>query len=94
MKIISENIEFLKAKINKSSLSKRLFEGMSWTLIGNIFGKFIQLLAFIFVARIVGKQEYGQVETPDIAAAEHVICDYILFIKSPNDQFGFFIKMC
>jgi len=61
VKIISENIEFLKAKINKSSLSKRLFEGMSWTLIGNIFGKFIQLLAFIFVARIVGKQEYGQI---------------------------------
>ena len=61
MKIISENIEFLKAKINQSSLSKRLFEGMSWTLIGNIIGKFLQLLAFIFVARLVGKQEYGQI---------------------------------
>ncbi len=34
---------------------------MSWTLIGNIIGKFLQLLAFIFVARLVGKQEYGQI---------------------------------
>ena len=61
MKIIYENIDFIKAKINRSSLSKRLFEGMSWTLIGNVVGKFLQLLAFIFVARLVGKQEYGQI---------------------------------
>ena len=61
VKIISENIDFIKAKINRSSLSKRLFEGMSWTLIGNVVGKFLQLLAFIFVARLVGKQEYGQI---------------------------------
>ncbi len=61
VKIISENIDFIKAKINRSSLSKRLFEGMSWTMIGNVVGKFLQLLAFIFVARLVGKQEYGQI---------------------------------
>lgn len=61
MNIITENIEYIKAKINQSSLSKRLFEGMSWTLIGNVAGKFLQLLAFIFVARILGKEEYGQV---------------------------------
>ena len=61
VKIISENIDFIKTKINRSSLSKRLFEGMSWTLIGNVVGKFLQLLAFIFVARLVGKQEYGQI---------------------------------
>ena len=61
MKILSENIEFIKAKINQSSLSRRLFEGMSWTLAGNVVGKFLQLLAFIFVARLVGKEEYGQI---------------------------------
>lgn len=61
MKILTNYINSLKAKVNKSSLSKRLFEGVSWTLIGNIAGKFFQLLAFIFVARIVGKEEYGQV---------------------------------
>lgn len=61
MKKLSENIELLKAKINQSSLSRRLFEGVSWTLIGNVVGKFLQLLAFIFVARILGKEEYGQV---------------------------------
>ena len=61
MKLLSENIEFIKAKINQSSLSRRLFEGISWTLIGNVVGKFLQLLAFIFVARLVGKEEYGQI---------------------------------
>ena len=30
-------------------------------MIGNVVGKFLQLLAFIFVARLVGKQEYGQI---------------------------------
>ena len=61
MKIHTKYINLLKANVAKSSLSKRLFEGVSWTLIGNIAGKFFQLLAFIFVARIVGKEEYGQV---------------------------------
>ncbi len=51
----------ISSKANQSSLSKRLFEGVSWTLIGNVVGKFLQLLAFIFVARILGKEEYGQV---------------------------------
>ncbi len=59
--IFSGYIDFLRSKINSSSLSKRLFDGISWTLIGNIVGKFSQLFAFIVVARIVGKEEYGQI---------------------------------
>lgn len=46
---------------NKSQLSKRLFSGVTWTLLGSIIGKFLQLIAFIVVARIVGKEEYGQI---------------------------------
>lgn len=61
MKKLSEYIDLLKNKFDKSTLFKRLLEGVSWTLIGNITGKFLQLLAFIFVARILGKEEYGQV---------------------------------
>lgn len=34
--------------------------GVSWTLIGSVAGKFLQLISFIIVARIVGKEEYGQ----------------------------------
>ncbi len=61
MKIITENIDLIRSKINQSSLSKRLVNGISWTLIGNVAGKFLQLVAFILVARLVGKQEYGQI---------------------------------
>ncbi len=53
--------KYVTNQIQKSDLSKRLYKGISWTLIGNIIGKFLQLVAFIFVARIVGKEEYGQV---------------------------------
>ena len=61
MKKLTAYIEQLNSKLNQSSLSKRLFEGISWTLIGNMSGKFLQLVAFICVARILGKEEYGQV---------------------------------
>lgn len=63
-KILNKFFEYIysfRLKIDSSSLSKRLFDGISWTLIGNIAGKFSQLIAFIIVARIVGKSEYGQI---------------------------------
>lgn len=47
--------------VNQSQLSKRLFSGVAWTLVGSIIGKFLQLISFIVVARILGKEEYGQV---------------------------------
>ncbi|NLI72068.1 MAG: oligosaccharide flippase family protein [Bacteroidales bacterium] len=54
-------IDAQKKRIARSPLAKRLIDGISWTLVGNIIGKFLQLLAFIFVARILGKEAYGQV---------------------------------
>ena len=58
---LSDIKKHITSKVDKSELAKRLYKGISWTLIGNIIGKFLQLVAFIFVARIVGKEEYGQV---------------------------------
>jgi len=47
--------------INQSQLSKRLFSGVYWTLIGSVIGKFLQLMSFMIVARILGKELYGQI---------------------------------
>lgn len=51
----------IQNKLNKSELSKRLFKGISWSLIGSFGGKLFQLLAFIVVARVIGKEDYGRV---------------------------------
>lgn len=54
--IINKTITYL----HKTELRKRLFKGVSWILIGSVAGKFLQLISFIIVARIIGKEEYGQ----------------------------------
>jgi O-antigen/teichoic acid export membrane protein len=54
-------VKKISSIINQSQLSKRLFSGVSWTLIGSVIGKFLQLISFIIVARILGKEEYGQI---------------------------------
>lgn len=46
--------------LNETELGKRLFKGVSWTLIGSVSGKLLQLISFIIVARIIGKEDYGQ----------------------------------
>lgn len=48
-------------RINRSDLSKRLFKGVTWSLVGSIGGKIFQLIAFMLVARILGKENYGKV---------------------------------
>lgn len=53
--------KYIENEINKSDLSKRLYSGVSWSLIGSVVSKFAQLLAFIIVARILGKEEYGKI---------------------------------
>lgn len=52
---------FISKSINKTDLTRRLFNGISWSLMGSIVSKFAQLLAFIVVARILGKEEYGKI---------------------------------
>ena len=53
--------QFVSGRINKSDLTKRLYSGISWSLLGSIVGKVLQLLAFIITARILGKMEYGKI---------------------------------
>lgn len=53
--------QFVSGRINKSDLTKRLYSGISWSLLGSIVGKVLQLLAFIIIARILGKMEYGKI---------------------------------
>ena len=58
---INDFVKRISTIINQSQLSKRLYSGVSWTLIGSITGKFFQLISFIIVARLLGKEEYGQI---------------------------------
>lgn len=58
--ILSSLKQYLLSQIHQSQLSKRLFKGISWSLVGSIGGKFFQLLAFMIVARLLGKEAYGQ----------------------------------
>jgi len=48
-------------QINKSDLTKRLYHGISWSFLGSVLGKVTQLVAFIIVARLLGKEDYGKI---------------------------------
>ncbi|SJN48242.1 Membrane protein involved in the export of O-antigen, teichoic acid lipoteichoic acids [Sphingobacterium faecium PCAi_F2.5] len=43
-----------------SDLNRKIFNHSLWIIIGNVVSKFILLLATIFIARYLGKEEYGQ----------------------------------
>jgi O-antigen/teichoic acid export membrane protein len=47
-------------KIKTSDIATRLTTGAFWSLLGNIAGKGFILLAFILVAKIIGKEPYGE----------------------------------
>lgn len=54
----------MKNKINKALALphiQRLVKSASWSLIGTVSGKTLMLVAFIMVARIIGKEEYGKI---------------------------------
>ncbi|MEI7489242.1 MAG: oligosaccharide flippase family protein, partial [Chryseobacterium sp.] len=40
---------------------QRFIKSASWSLIGTVSGKSLMLVAFIIVARIIGKEEYGKI---------------------------------
>lgn len=54
-------IKNLSNKIKSSNLGYRLAKGISWSMFGSIFGKGLMLIAFMFAARILGKEEYGKI---------------------------------
>ncbi|GAB6008068.1 oligosaccharide flippase family protein [Dysgonomonas reticulitermitis] len=47
-------------KIKNSSIARRLIKGVFWSFVGTASAKFIILIAGIIVARILGKEEYGE----------------------------------
>ena len=53
------NIQQIRDKIQSSNLAGRLTSGALWSVLGGIFGKGLVLVAFIIIARILGKEEYG-----------------------------------
>ena len=58
---LSEIKKYITDQVQKSELSKRLYKGISWTLAGSVVNKVLQLTAFILVARIIGKEDYGRI---------------------------------
>ncbi len=53
--------EKLTNLVNRNDITKRLYSGVSWSLVGSIIGKIAQLIAFIIVARLLGKEEFGKI---------------------------------
>lgn len=51
---------FFYGMANRSDLTRRLVLSVSWSLFGSIIGKGLMLFSFIIVARIIGKEQYGQ----------------------------------
>ncbi len=52
---------YITCQVQKSDLTKRLYKGISWSLAGSVVNKVLQLTAFIIVARILGKEDYGRI---------------------------------
>ena len=53
-------INKLKFKIKTNDLFGRITNGLFWVTIGNVSSKFLMLLSFVFVARNIGKEAYGE----------------------------------
>ncbi len=50
------NIQKLKTQIINSQLAKDSF----WAIFGNVVGKGLSMIAMIIIARILGKNDYGE----------------------------------
>jgi O-antigen/teichoic acid export membrane protein len=58
--MVNQQIKQIIQKIKASDIAIRLTTGAFWSLLGNITGKGLILFAFIFVAKIIGKEPYGE----------------------------------
>jgi O-antigen/teichoic acid export membrane protein len=58
--VIHSQIKQIIQKIKTSDIAIRLTTGAFWTFLGNIAGKGFILIAFILVAKIIGKESYGE----------------------------------
>lgn len=53
-------VKCLLQQYKKSSLGQRFAKGAFWSVLGNGLSRGLSLVAFIFVARIIGKEQYGE----------------------------------
>ncbi|MDR2409330.1 MAG: oligosaccharide flippase family protein [Bacteroidales bacterium] len=58
--VIYLQIKQIIQKIKSSDIATRLTAGAFWSLLGNVAGKGFILFAFILVAKIIGKESYGE----------------------------------
>jgi O-antigen/teichoic acid export membrane protein len=56
----NQQIKQVIQRIKTSNIAVRLAAGAFWSLLGNIAGKGLILFAFILVAKILGKEPYGE----------------------------------
>jgi O-antigen/teichoic acid export membrane protein len=47
-------------RVQQSPIGKRIVSGTFWSVVGNGFGKMFTFIAMIFVARILGKEAFGE----------------------------------
>lgn len=57
---VKKKIKKLKAKVNNSQNAKELLSGSSWSIIGSFISKGALFVSWIIVARVLGKETYGQ----------------------------------
>ncbi|MFO1463699.1 MAG: oligosaccharide flippase family protein [bacterium] len=50
----------IREKISQSPIGKRLIKGSFWSTLGLFFSKGLEILTFIFVARLLDKSKFGQ----------------------------------
>lgn len=53
-------IAAFRQRLEQSHLASRFIRGASWSLIGSVMAQGITLLTMLFVARLLGKETYGQ----------------------------------
>jgi len=57
---LRQKIEQFVSRVNTSDIASRLARGASWSIFGGVVGKGLMLLAFIIIARIISKEQYGE----------------------------------
>ena len=54
------NLKNLPSLLSKSPLAQRFLGGAAWSIVGSVISNIINLATLMFVARILGKEVYGQ----------------------------------
>ena len=58
--LIPRSAGTILARVETSSLASRLTKGALWSVVGAVFSRFFHLASFILVARVLGKERFGE----------------------------------